>query len=89
MRSIAEIGNLWPRCGNCKHIAQSHDLNNCCETMNGQCPTCNTWQQNIPCNCKGYIGPTLEEFKKLLTSQEIEYHGFNSKSIDELNKSGI
>lgn len=81
MRNIAEIGAMWPRCTECGHIAQSHDRNKaeatdqpaCCESTNGQCPTCHTWQK-IPCQCKGYNGPTLEEFKKLLTPEEIKYH---------------
>ncbi len=81
MRSITEIGNLWPLCKNCKHIAQSHDSGGCSELTSGQCPTCSTWQDKIPCQCKGYEGPTREEFKKLLTAEEISRYGFDRRDI--------
>jgi hypothetical protein len=76
MRTIGEIGDLWPRCERCKHIAQDHNLADCTTVRIGQCPTCNTHGMVIPCDCKGYVGPTLEEFKLLLTPQEIEKYKF-------------
>jgi hypothetical protein len=75
IRSITEIGNLWPTCGNCMHIAQSHP--NCNEIVIGQCPCCGTQGIKKVCGCKEYIGPTLEQFKSdYLTQEEITHYRF-------------
>lgn len=81
MRNPRQIGDLWPLCGNCGHIAQAHDLpdvNNpdkpiCCEIKKGQCPTCGTWAEKVPCTCKEYNGPSITQFIELakLTREEI------------------
>ena len=77
MRTITEIGNLWPRCKECNHIAQEHDNSGCSHTGKGQCPTCHSHvSEGIKCKCKGYDGPTWEEFKKQLTKEELEHYGY-------------
>ena len=76
IRSISEIGAMWPLCATCKHIAQCHDEGSCCERVHGHCPTCGTFQE-IPCQCKEYAGPTWEEFKKRLTPEEIAYYRYD------------
>jgi hypothetical protein len=78
IRSIAEIGALWPRCM-CGHSAQDHDKNLKCRTTGpGQCPTCGQHSmKDVPCVCKKYTGPTWEEFKaKYLTPEEIKRYGW-------------
>ncbi len=68
---MSQLGDVWPRCANCRHVAQAHDNNGCDEITRGQCPTCGTWQEKIPCQCKTYVGPTQEEFiTNFLTPEE-------------------
>ena len=75
VRSITAIGNLWPRCANCNHIAQMHENDGCAEMITGQCPTCKTGGVKVKCSCLSYIGPTWEEFKRLyLTPEEIAFY---------------
>lgn len=76
IRSAQIIGDLWPVCENCKHIAQAHDSDGCSETRMGQCPFCNRYDTLITCSCKEYKGPTLTEFmQQYLTKEEAEYFG--------------
>jgi hypothetical protein len=79
IRSISVIGNLWPLCKTCKHVAQEHDDDGCKMEHIGKCPTCNTHGVSIRCDCEGYHGPTWEEFKKLLTPEEIAYYHWELK----------
>jgi hypothetical protein len=81
IRSIAEIGAMWPLCANCKHIAQAHDKDGCSELGIHQCPTCNQWATNMKCDCSFYNGPTWEEFKTRLTPEEIRYYHYDEKGI--------
>jgi hypothetical protein len=76
IRSATVIGNLWPRCGICNHIAQDHNLDRSCgNTIKGQCPTCKTQGVDITCPCTGYDGPTLIQFMKdYMTQEEIDYY---------------
>jgi hypothetical protein len=81
IRSINEIGSLWPRCARCKHIAQEHNNHDgepgrgCGAPTRGQCPTCKQYTNDAECQCRGYVGPTLEQFKAdYLTPEEIEHH---------------
>ena len=83
IRSISEIGNLWPRCKSCGHIAQCHDVDGCCEYGVGQCESCGTWKENIQCNCKVYVGMTRAEWFALLTPEEISFYHY--KSYEELD----
>lgn len=76
IRSITEIGAMWPKCKNCGHIAQDHDTVGCGSVKKGQCPTCHTWQDRIPCDCKEYIGPTWDEFKTQLTPEEMAHYHY-------------
>lgn len=75
IRPIYEIGNLWPLCNICKHMAQSHDfyyLNK--NTFNGCCAIT---IKDKKCKCNGYVGPSLEEFKRnYLTQEEINYYDY-------------
>lgn len=76
MRSITEIGAMWPLC-KCGHIAQEHDADEKCGARKrSQCSACGTHNVDIPCNCTGYTGPTLEEFKTRLAPEEIAYYKF-------------
>lgn len=80
MRSISEIGALWPIC-KCGHSAQDHDKNLECHAVGrGQCPTCGQHsEKNVPCRCKQYTGPTWEQFKAdYLTPEEIKHYGWES-----------
>jgi hypothetical protein len=76
MRSMREIGALWPTCKSCNHIAQEHDDNDCGAVTSGQCPTCGNHVSQIKCQCKGYVGPTWEEIKAKLTPEEIAYYRY-------------
>lgn len=60
IRSITQIGALWPPCTSCRHIAQEHSEHGC----SGRC------------ECSGYKGMTLEEWRKLLTPEEIEHYKY-------------
>lgn len=76
IRSIAQIGAIWPRCTTCGHIAQAHSETYCSETRISQCPTCFTTGVQVKCGCKGYIGMTTEEWRAKLTPEEIAYYHF-------------
>lgn len=79
VRSITAIGNLWPLCNKCRHIAQEHDEAGCGARVAGQCGECKSWTTNVKCSCKTYEGPTWEQFKKdYLTPEEIEHYGWKS-----------
>lgn len=76
IRSISQIGALWPLCKNCGHIAQQHsDPDICGELTQAQCPHCNTWVK-IPCQCREYKGMTYQEWYALLTEEEINKYGY-------------
>ena len=85
IRSVYEIGNLWPKCKTCGHIAQSHNEpgpnspneHSCDETYYGKCPTCGTHGKQFTCQCNGYIGMTKEEWYALLTPEEIAYYHYD------------
>jgi len=86
IRSISVIGALWPVCGKCKHIAQSHGGDGCCEQVTKQCPTCHQHGAKVECGCKDYDGPTWEEFKRdYLTPEEITRYKWGPKNdgLDE------
>lgn len=81
MRTPAAIGGLWPLCKFCKHIAQAHPENGehiCGESVHAPCPTCGTYQ-DIPCQCREYVGPSRAEFALMIqaTLEEIERYGLN------------
>ena len=81
MRSPNEIGNMWPVCKDCRHIAQAHPENGehiCGELTHTNCPTCNT-RQNISCQCRRYNGPTRAEFAVMIKATEEEIKLFNLK----------
>lgn len=87
IRSIAEIGALWPPCNRCRHIAQEHNGKGKCEAVvPGQCPTCGRWTEKAECSCPRYEGPTWEQFKSdYLTPEEIEHYKW-ADSEDGVNK---
>lgn len=73
MRNVNIIGNLWPRCKTCGHIAQAHGENDCSELV--RCPNCNHIDSRVRCACKAYVGPTLEQFmQEYLTPEERDYY---------------
>jgi hypothetical protein len=75
VRNANIIGDLWPLCNRCRHIAQSHDTSGCAERVPGKCPTCGFYANRIPCQCKKYEGPTLGEFMRdNLTMEEIVFY---------------
>lgn len=81
IRSMQQIGDLWPPCSRCRHIAQAHDNHildvgsGCDETVKGQCPTCGTHAISTKCSCKGYHGPTMTQFAKdYLTPEEYKHY---------------
>jgi len=81
MRSPNEIGNLWPRCKDCKHIAQSHSENGehiCGEDTYQKCPTCGT-RAKFACQCRIYNGSTRAEFAILINATPEEIERFNLK----------
>jgi len=76
-RSVAEIGNLWPRCTNCGHIAQSHSFEGCGEIGKGQCSECGNWHNKAICKCRKYEGMTRAEWFALLTPEEIAKYNYS------------
>ena len=78
MRSAREIGNLWPRCTTCGHIAQEHDFDMSCKAaIRSQCLTCGTHSVLIKCPCKEYKGMTRKEWFALLTAEEIAHYRYS------------
>jgi hypothetical protein len=76
IRSISEIGNLWPLCTNCGHIAQSHSFVGCDARIKNQCPTCGIWGHDVVCSCREYVGMTRAEWFALLTPEEIAKYNY-------------
>lgn len=79
VRSLSEIGALWPLCKGCGHIAQEHDEDSCSGMGHQQCKHCGIWSETAKCSCTGYIGPTWEEFKKGLSKNEIVTYNWENK----------
>lgn len=86
IRNVQIIGNLWPVCKKCRHIAQSHDEAGCTEAA--PCPHCGKVDAGLQCSCKEYVGPTLEEFiRDYLTPEEAAYYSEQWKVPNaQLNK---
>ena len=60
VRSLAELVDLWPRCGQCEHATEEHAY--------GQC-------SRLGCACRGYVGPTVAEFcRRFLTPEEVKHY---------------
>lgn len=74
VRNAQIIGDLWPRCQTCGHIAQAHDKAGCSEPA--PCPHCGRLDHKVKCACKEYVGPTLLEFMDThMTQEERDYYG--------------
>jgi len=85
MRSIAEIGALWPLCKQCGHVAQSHNDSGGPDDGDPMCA--GSYKENgysrFTCSCTGYDGPTWEEFKKLLTPEELAFYNLRCAQISK------
>lgn len=85
IRTISEIGALWPACTECHHIAQEHDdKTSCSSSVKGQCPTCGTQGMMVKCLCTGYKDMTYAEWFALLTPAEIKHYGYNMPGQHEI-----
>lgn len=80
IRSITEIGALWPACS-CGHIAQDHHDHGCDVKVKGHCPTCGLHGGSATCPCKGYDAMTDAQWFALLTPDEIAHYHFSAPSV--------